>query len=79
VKEIKAIKKKKKPVRGELVTVNEAIKYTRLGRTSLYESINKGYIRYFRPKKGKILFDTADLDDYLSKCEVPASTTPGNI
>jgi len=79
MKENKALPQQDKPVRGELVTIDEAAKYIRLGKTSLYACIRTGKIRYFRPMKGKILLDTADLNDWLRNSEVPAGTVPGNI
>ena len=68
-----------KLVRGELVTVDEASKITHLGKTSLYACAKTGKIRYFRPMKGKMLFDTEDLYDWLRNGEVPAGTVLGNI
>ena len=79
MKENKTLPQQEKPVRGELLTVNEAAKYIRMGKATFYECINAGQISYFRPPKGKILVDTADLDDWLRVSKVPAGTVPGNI
>ena len=68
-----------KPVRGELLTIDEAAKYIRMGKSTLYECINKCEIPFFRPPRGKILIDSADLDDWLRMSKVPAGTVPGNI
>jgi hypothetical protein len=43
------------------------------------ECINTGKIPFFRPPRGKILLDTADLDDWLRISKFPAGTVPGNI
>jgi len=67
------------PVRGELVTIDEASKRIHLGKTSLYYCIRTGKLRYFQPTMGKILLDTADLDDWLRNSVVPAGAMPGNI
>ena len=61
-----------KPVRGELLTIEEAAKYIRLGKTSLYHCINKGDIPYFNPPMGKMMVDSADLDDWLHRSKIPA-------
>jgi excisionase family DNA binding protein len=67
-----------KPVRGGLLTIDEAARYIRMGKTTLYECINDGSIPFFfRPKKGKILLDTADLDGWLRKSKSPPGTAPG--
>jgi excisionase family DNA binding protein len=67
------------PVRGQLLTIDEAAKYIRMGKTTFYDCINSGDISFFRPPWGKILLDTADLDDWLRMSKVPAGTVPGNI
>jgi excisionase family DNA binding protein len=78
VKESKAVQQEK-PVRGELITVKEAAEYIHTGMTTFYGCINRGKIPFFRPPRGKILLDTADLDDYLRLIKVPTGTVPGNI
>jgi excisionase family DNA binding protein len=79
VKKSKAVPQQEKPVRGQLVTIDEGAEYIRLGKTTLYECIHSGKIPFFRPPRGKILLDTADLDDWLRISKVPAGTVPGNI
>ena len=61
-----------KPVRGELLVVNEAYKYSGLGRTTFYDCLKKGEIPYFHPPRGRMLVDTADIDDWLRKYKVQA-------
>jgi excisionase family DNA binding protein len=68
-----------KPVRGQLLTIAEAAEYIHMGLTTLYACVHKGAIPFFRPPRGKILLDTADLDDWLRISKVPAGTVPGNI
>ena len=63
-----------KPVRGELLTVDEAARYIRMGKSTFYECIHRGDIPFFRPPRGKILLDTADLDEWLRISKVPAGT-----
>jgi excisionase family DNA binding protein len=77
VRESKTIPQEK-PVRGELLTIDEAARYIRMGKTTFYECVKEGKIPFFRPPKGKILLDTADLDDWLRVSRVPAGTAPGN-
>ena len=79
MKESKAAPREGKPVRGELIDIDEAAKYVCMGKTTFYECINKGLITYFRPPKGKILLDTADLDDWLRVSKVPAGAVPVNV
>ena len=55
-------------VRGELLTVNEAAEYIRMGIPTLYE--NKDSIPHFKPPKGVILFDSADLDIWLKNSKI---------
>ena len=54
-----------KPFRGELFTMNEAAKYLRMGKSTFYECVKKGYIVTFNPPIGPQTVDSADLDDYL--------------
>jgi excisionase family DNA binding protein len=68
-----------KPVRGRLLTIDEASKYIRLGKTNIYQCIKDGTFTFFRPPKGKMLLDSADLDDWLRISKIPAGTIPGNI
>jgi excisionase family DNA binding protein len=68
-----------KPVRGQLLTINEAAEYIHMSLTTLYECVHSRTIPFFRPPKGRILIDTADLNDWLRVSKVPAGTVPGNI
>ena len=77
MRENRAVQQQEKPVRGELMTVDEAVKYIRMGKTSLYECLGRE-IPFFRRPTGKIVIDSADLDDYLRMSRVPAGTVPGN-
>jgi excisionase family DNA binding protein len=79
MKESKTVPQQEKPVRGQLVTVNEAAKYIHVGLTTMYECVHSGVIPFFRPPMGRILLDTADLDDWLRISKVPVGTLPGNI
>jgi excisionase family DNA binding protein len=79
MRESKAVPQQEKPVRDQLVTIDEGAQYIRMGKTTLYDCIKRGDIPFFRPARGKILLDTADLDDWLRRSKVPAGTVPGNI
>jgi hypothetical protein len=37
MRESKAVPQQERPVRGELVTIDEAAKYIRMGKTTLYD------------------------------------------
>jgi excisionase family DNA binding protein len=79
MKESKAVPQQGRPVRGELLTVKEAAEYIHTGMTTLYRCIRNGSIPFFRPPRGKILLDTADLDDWLRASRVSAGTVPEDI
>jgi len=78
LKENKVKQHEEKPFRGELLTIDEAAKYIRMGKSTLYECIKKCEFSFFRPPRGRILIDSADLDDWLRIGKVPADTMPGN-
>jgi excisionase family DNA binding protein len=67
-----------KPVNGELITAKEASKYIHVGLTTLYYGVRCGKIPFFRPPVGKILFDTAQLDEYMRVSNISTGTAPGN-
>jgi len=50
-------------VRGVLLTIDEAAEYIRMGPSTLYQKRYK--IPHFSPPNGRILFDSAALDDWL--------------
>jgi len=74
-----AIPPEQKPVRGKLLAVAEAAEYIHMGKSSFYDCLRDGVFPFFRPPRGKLLLDTADLDDWLRVSKVPAGTVPGNI
>lgn len=78
MRESKAVSQEGNPVRGKLITVKEAAEYIHMGKATFYECISTGKIPFFRPPKGTILLDTADLNDWLRISKVPAGTVPGN-
>jgi excisionase family DNA binding protein len=45
----KAVPQEEKPVRGKLLTIDEAAKYIRMGKITLYEFVNSRNIPFFRP------------------------------
>ena len=59
---------------GKLLTLAEAAKYIHIGQSTLYECVRKCRIRYYKPPRGKILFNIDDLDAWLDKSEVPPGT-----
>ena len=60
----------------ELLTVKEACKYIRMGKTTLNECIKRGFITAIKPPIGKALIRKSDLDSWLNTYEIPASKTP---
>ena len=75
MRESKAEAQAEKPVRGKLITVNEAAKYIHMGPTTFYDCINRGDIPSFHPPRGKTLVDTADLDDWLRMSKSAGTAT----
>jgi excisionase family DNA binding protein len=59
-------------VRGELLSIEEACEYSHLGLSTIYDCVKKTLIRSFKVPEGPQMFDSADLDDYLKKGEIPA-------
>jgi excisionase family DNA binding protein len=47
-----------KPVRGGLLTIDEAAGYIRMGKTTLYECINDGIIPFFSAQRREKYFWT---------------------
>jgi predicted DNA-binding transcriptional regulator AlpA len=56
------------PLRGELLTLPEAASRIRQSENWIYTRIamNKLPFNYIRPPEGRICFDSADLDDWIS-------------
>jgi len=59
---------------GKMLTLEEAAKYLRMGKSTLYECVNDGSISSFKPPRGPRLFNVDDLDAWLDRSEVPAGT-----
>ncbi|MDR1389567.1 MAG: helix-turn-helix domain-containing protein [Treponema sp.] len=57
---------------GKMLTLEEAAKYIRMGKSTLYDCVNKNSIRCFRPPQGPMLFNVEDLDKWLDMAEIPA-------
>jgi len=76
-----AVTQEEKPVRGKLLTVEEAAEKIGMSKEWIYKCMRKGSLPFpwFMPCPGKRLLDSADLDTWLFLIKVPAGTTPGNI
>ena len=63
-----------KPIRGELIGVKEAARRLHISASWIYDQKRKMALPfdYFQPSPGKIFFDSADIDDYLLRCRIPA-------
>jgi excisionase family DNA binding protein len=48
-----------------------------MGKSTLYECVNKNSIRCYRPPRGVMLFNVEDLDKWLDMAEIPAGTASG--
>jgi excisionase family DNA binding protein len=73
------MKENKSDVNGKykdkILTLEEAAKYIRIGKSTLYRCRYK--IGFRKPPVGKITFDIADLDAWLEKSKIPAGTVKG--
>jgi predicted DNA-binding transcriptional regulator AlpA len=63
----KAEPRKDKPVRGDLINIQGAAKRSGMSVKWIYACIAADDLPfdYIRPVKGKILFDSADIDDWV--------------
>jgi len=70
-----------KSVRGQLLTVKEVVKITRLSKDWLYRHMKEGTLpfRWFLLDAYTRVMDSADIDDWLEKMKIPAATIPGDI
>jgi excisionase family DNA binding protein len=68
---MKTTKEQENPIRRRLLNVRQAAIYINCSKTWLYNSVANYKLPFpcFRTEYG-IRFDTADLDDYLSKREI---------
>jgi predicted DNA-binding transcriptional regulator AlpA len=66
---VEAVSDRNKYATSRILNLKKAAVYIGCGRTWLYNHIHSLPFAYIRTDYG-IRFDTADLDDYLSKCKV---------
>jgi len=69
---------REKPVRGELLNVKQAIKRAGVSRGWLYDRMKEGTLHFpwFLKAGGKRQIDSADIDDWLRGCKIPAGAMP---
>jgi excisionase family DNA binding protein len=81
MKASKAAPQEEKPVRGELLTMEEAAKKIRMSKEWIYRHMQNGTLPFpwFLMSAGKRLIDSADLEDWQRTRKVPAGVLPGNI
>ena len=63
--------------KDQLLTVTEAADYIHVGKSTLYEYINKNFIECHRLPRGGIRITIGVLDALLDKGKVPAGTVNG--
>ena len=70
-----------KPVRGKLLTMEEAEEKTGMSREWIYKCMRKGTLPFpwFLLCPGKRLIDSADIDDWLRMSKIPVGVKPGNV
>ena len=68
-----------KLVRGEFISVKEAVKKYRVGKDSFYNLIDDGTFSKFGHVKGKMHMDTAEIEEYIARNKVPAWKKPGGM
>ena len=81
MRESKAQPHQEKAIRGELISINEAVKRYRIGRNWMYQHIKAGTLPfpYHKISQRKTFFDTADIEDWIKMRKIPAGTRPGDI
>jgi len=72
---------KTSPVRGELLGVAAASKRAGMSKSWLENRTAAGTLPFdhLRPTPGKIMFDSADIDDWLCRIRVRAGNPPGGM
>jgi len=70
-----------KPVRGKLLTIEEASEKTGLSKEWLYKRMQSGTLPFswFMPSPGKRLIDSVDIEEWQRKTKIPAGVMPGNV
>jgi predicted DNA-binding transcriptional regulator AlpA len=71
---------KLKSVRGQLITINEASKITRLGKDWFYRHMKNGTLPFpwrMQSVCNRVI-DSADLDDWLNVIKIPVGRKPEN-
>lgn len=70
-----------KPVRGELLTVEEAAERCGMSRKWIYRRMKRGTLPFpwYMNSPGKRLIDSADIDDWLRLIKVPVGKLPEEI
>jgi excisionase family DNA binding protein len=61
----------------KMMPLKEAAQYIHIGKSTLYECVNRGKIRFYKPPVGQMLFNVEDLDKWLDMAEIPAGTVSG--
>ena len=65
-------------VRGELITILEAVDKYPLGKDWYYNRMDAGTLPFpwYMLSPGKRVMDTADIEAWLNKCKVPVGKLP---
>ncbi len=56
-------------IAGRYFTLSELSQYIGLGRDGIDALVEKGYIKAFKDKSRRWLYDKEDIDSYLEKCK----------
>jgi len=69
----------KSKVRGKLISITEAVEKYPLGKDWYYRHMEKGTLPFpwYLLTVGKRFMDTADIEDWLDSCKIPAASIPG--
>jgi predicted DNA-binding transcriptional regulator AlpA len=68
------------PVRGKLLTLNEAAEKIAMSSKWIYARMKEGNLPFpwYLLSSGKRAIDSADIDDWLSICKIPAGGGEGD-
>jgi predicted DNA-binding transcriptional regulator AlpA len=81
VRASKAEPQGEKPVRGDLLTMEETAEKIRMSTKWIYAHMENGTLPFpwFMPSPGKRLIDSADIEDWQRIIKIPAGKMPGDI
>ena len=81
MRESKAQPHQEKAIRGELISISEAVEKYRLGKDWFYRHMENSTLPFpwYMLSVGKRYMDTADIEDWIRQRKIPAGSGPGDM